>query len=557
MDNEKINGVPEEETELQETEEVNETVQEESVPEEAPEETAEESAEKSEEELPEKPAEEAGEEQEEISDEAEAAPEDAAEETEEMAEDTSAETEEDPEEEIAEEQEEEIEENELCGCCGEKRSEEGSDYCADCEAKMLSRKIPFFAWLGGLIVVVLSVFALALATLVAAPSIKVARGDAFARDNCWYSAYREYSDVNSVIAELNSIIGEETPFIKMGNGLVYKIIDTVANTASPLDAIGVADSLLGQNSTETHSALKKYSKLRSEYMATYELLEPTLTAMQYGGASFETTVESFERFRDEEGVSKVLVDYFIFTAAVYYGEDVNVRLESLDALDKTAKESGEDYSWLYYQDYADVLFEAGQSEKAAEYVDALIESDKTKFGAFELKIRMALSEGNLDGANAVLEEFKKYNEGYDTAYVLESTLLRVSGKTEEAKLLITEALEEYSSVPELYRQLALIYLMEGDIDKAYETADEAVYNALYLYNYMNDRSTITAQLVNTAYVCDVLAEKNGSASAGSSMWISQLIDGMVDEDLPEKVLQAVNGEKTWKEILTEGECDLI
>ena len=535
MDNEKINGVPEEETELQETEEVNETVQEESVPEEAPEETAEESVEASEEEISEENAEETEEK--------------IAEESEEISEETA--------EEIIEEQEEEIEEDELCECCGEKHKEEGGDYCADCEAAMLSRKIPFFAWLCGLVVIVISVFALALATLVAAPSIKVARGDGFANDNCWYSAYKEYSEVNSVISELNSILGEETPFIKMGTGLVYKIIDTVANTASPLDAIGVADSLLGQNSTETHAALKKYSKLRAEYMATYELLEPSLTAMQYGGASFETTVESFERSRDNEKVSKVLVDYFIFTAAVYYGEDVNVRLEYLDALDKTVKESGEDYSWLYYQDYADVLFEAGQTEKASEYIDAIIESDKTKFGAFELKIRMELSEGDIEGASAVLEEFKKYNEGYDTAYVLESTLLRVSGKTEEAKVLITEALEQYDSVPELHRQLALIYLMEGDIDKAYQSADNAVYNALYLYNYMNDRSTITPQLINTAYVCDVLAKKNGSAAAGSSMWISQLIDGMVDEELSERVLQAVNGEKTWKEVLTEGECDLI
>ncbi len=526
MDNEKINGVPEKETELAETEEVNETVQEE-----ATEETAEES--------------------EEISEGTD------AESEEENPEETAEENEEEPSENPEESDEEETAEDEICQFCGEKRRGEDSDYCADCEAKMLSRKIPFFAWLCGLAVIVVSVFALALATLVAAPSIKVSRGDSFARDNCWYSAYKEYSEVNSVVSELTSIIGEESPFIKMGNGLVYKIIDTVANTASPLDAIGVADSLLGQNSTETHPALKKYSKLRAEYMATYEVLEPSLTAMQYGGASFETTVESFEHSRDNEKVSKVLVDYFIFTAAVYYGEDVDVRLEFLDNLDKTAKESGEDYSWLYYQDYADVLFEAGQAEKAYEYVDALIERDKTKFGAFELKIRMELSEGDIEGAFAVLEEFKKYNEGYDTAYVLESTLLRASGKTEEAKVLITEALEEYSSVPELHRQLALIYLMEGNIDKAYETADTAVYNALYLYNYMNDRSTITPQLINTAYLCDLLAKKNGSAVAGSSMWISQLIDGMVDEDLPERVLQAVNGEKTWEEVLTEGECDLI
>lgn len=489
MDNEKINGIPEEETE-----EVNETVTEETA--------------------------------------------DAEEDT--------------VEAEIADEAEEEF-----CLCCGGNRSEEGSDYCAECEATMLSRKIPFFAWICGLVVIVMSVFALGLATVVAAPSIKVSRGDSFARDNCWYSAYREYSDVNSVITELNSIIGEESPFIQMGTGLVYRIIDTVANTASPLDAIGVADSLLGSNSTENHAALKKYSDLRAEYMATYTVVEPTLTVMQYGESSFKTTKEAFESCRNKDGVSNVLIDYFIFTASVFYAEDVNVRLECLKAVDNSAKASGKDYSWLYYQDYADVLFEAGKADEAAAFVDSLIENDKTKFGAYELKIRIALSKGNIDEASAVLEEFKKYNEGYDTAYVLESTLLRVSGKTEEAKVLLTDAIEQYDSVPELHRQLALIYLLEGKIDEFYASMDTAVYNALYLYNYMNDRSTITAQLINTAYLCEILAEKNGSSMAGTSAWIMQLTDGMLESDLPERVLAAVNGEATWAEILTEGECDIL
>ena len=343
----------------------------------------------------------------------------------------------------------------------------------------------------------------------------------------------------------------------MGTGLVYRIIDTVANTASPLDAISVADSLLGSNSTENHAALKKYSKLRAEYMATYEVAEPTLTVMQYGESSFKTTKDSFENCREKEGVNDVLIDYFIFTASVFFAEDIDVRLECLEAVDNSAKESGEDYSWLYYQDYADTLFEADKAEEALEYLNVLIENDKTKFGAYELKIRIALASGNVDEASAVLEEFKKYNEGYDTAYVLEATLLRVAGKTEEAKILLTDALEEYDSVPELHRQLALIYLLEGDIDAFYSAVDTAVYNALYLYNYMNDRSTITAQLINTAFLCELVAEKNGSSMAGTSTWIMQLTDGMLESDLPERALAAVNGEITWTEILTEGECDIL
>ena len=520
MDNEKINGIPEEETEaevneVQETEtteEVNETVQENA------EDTVCEDAEESEEETPENTEEEVP----------------------------------------AEEEEEEISEDELCECCGEKRKLEDSDYCSDCEATMLSRKIPFLGWISGLVVIVISVFALALATLVAAPSIKVSRGDSFARDNCWYSAYREYTEVNSVIFELTSILGQESPFIKMGTGLTYKVIDTVAKTSSPLDAITVADSLLGANSTENDRVLnKKYGKLKSDYMSTFNEIKATYNVMQYGEASYETTKASLEKARGKEGVNDILLDYFIFTATLYYNRDVEESLEVLDRIDKAAKESKEDYTWLYYQDYADNLFEAGQNEKALEYIDAIIENDKTKFGAYELKVRIALSNNDIDEANRTLEEFKKHNEGYDTAYVLEATLLRVSGKYEEAKVLLTDAIEEYSSVPELHRQRALLYLIEGNIDEAYKAADEAVYNALYLYSYMNDSSAVTPQLINTAYLCSYLADKTGASVAGQSMWMPQLLEGMTDQDLPQRVRDAINGKYTWEEVLTEGECDLL
>ena len=38
---------------------------------------------------------------------------------------------------------EETDESELCTICGESRKAEDSDYCSECEAAMLKRKIPF------------------------------------------------------------------------------------------------------------------------------------------------------------------------------------------------------------------------------------------------------------------------------------------------------------------------------------------------------------------------------------------------------------------------------
>lgn len=512
MDNEKINGIPEEETEVQ----VNEA---------------------------------------EETEEAVVDAEESTEEVNETAEDSAPENDGEDEESEGGESQEEVEEPELCVLCGERAVGEDSDYCPECEAEMLSRKIPFLGWIGGLAAVVMSVFALALAVLVAAPSIQVAKGDGFARNNCWYSAYKEYSAVSSVISELNSIMGAESPFIKSGTGLTYKLIDTVANSYSPLDAVSVANSILGQNSIDEHSALKKYQKVRDDYTLAYETLKPSIDAMSYGMAGKETTYESFERARSTEGINGIYIDYFLYNAALFFYDTTDVQLKYLEAVDKAAKESEEDYSWLYYQDYANALYESGDYDGAMEYVNLLTESDKTKFGAFELKLRIAVAKGDMDAATAVVEDFKEYNEGYDTCYVLEATLLRVTGKTEEAKILLNEAIEQYDSVPELHRQLALVYLLEDDYDNAYEAAYQADYNAYYL-SYMGDNSAYTPQLTNTLYLCTYLEKEKGSGTTENATWIDSILQDFTEADLSEQVKAVVNGEKTVAEVLTEGAYDL-
>lgn len=449
-----------------------------------------------------------------------------------------------------------IDESELCTVCGENRKGEDGDYCPECEAMMLSRKTPFLGWLSGLLAIVCSVFALMLVLLVSAPSIQVARAEASAKDNCWYTAYKQYNEAPSIVEEVNGILGAETPFVQLGSGFNVKIIEAVANSYSPLDALSVADNLLGDDYVGKFRALKKYETIREDYLATYEALMEPIEAMTYGEADAATTYAAFEAAKSVEGVNPIFVNYFLYNAASYYNESDETKIKYLEAVDAANKESGTDYSWLYYQDYADLLYASGQKDKAAEYLNALTDSDKTKFGAYELKMRIAVNEGDFDKAKSILDEFKEYNEGYDTAYILEASFLRISGETGKAKELITEALEEYDSVPELHRQLALVYLVEGDYDSAYEEAFTADSNAYYLYAYMGDSSAYTPQLNNTLYLCTYLAKTFGTSSSENAVYFEDILDSFSEEDLSEQVLSVVNEEKTVAEVLTEGVCDL-
>lgn len=536
MDNEKINAVPEEENEEQvnpneASENAEETVN-------AAEEPQETSADEAEEEINDEPCEST----EEVSEEA-------------AAEDSGI-SDEPQEENGADEQKEEILSENLCPVCEERAKGDDSDYCPECEASMLSRKTPLLGWLGGLAAIVFSVFALFLTIIVSAPSIQVARGDSLAKDKCWYSAYKEYNEVSAVVEEINAILGTTSNFAQTGSGLSIRIIESVAHCYSPLDALSVSGNLLGEDSADKYFALRKYTKVRDDYLATYEALMVPIENMTYGEADAQTTYAAFEAARSGEGVSSLYIDYFLYNAAAYYGDTNEVQLKYLDAVDAAAKESKEDYSWLYYQDYASLLYEEGETEKALQYLNELTENDRTKFGAYELKMRIALTKGDNDEASRILAEFKKYNEGFDTAYTLEASFLRASGELDKAKTLIEEALQQYDSVPELHRQLALVYLLEGDYDNAYESAFKADNNAYYLYAYMGDSSAYTPQLNNTLYLCTYLAKQKGSQVTDNSAYIDEILDSFAEEDLSPETLSVVKGEKTVEEVLTEGACDL-
>ncbi len=527
MSDENIKGMPEEETtELQEetTDEAAETVTEETA-EEAGEETAEEAAEES------------SEEADGVSDESEAA--------------------DDESEEIPEE--ETIDEENLCPYCSEREKAEDSDYCSECEAAMLSRKIPFLAWISGLAAVCISVFALALVFLLTAPALQIAKADENARANRWYAAYEDYSMVPTVVEEISSILGSESPFVKTGTGLAVKRFDAFANYTSPLDAFYVEGANIEHLRDKNNLTMKKYFAIYDEYMSSYEVVSSSLQGKfaENETPDAEELHAVIEELRGSEGLSDIWLDYYHFTFAYDFNETDEVKFGYLKAIDESAKKSDKDYSWLYYRDIADFLYKSEDYEGSAEYLDMITEKDKTNFGAYELKMRILLKSKNNDEAKKLLDEFVKNNEGMDTAYVLEIMYLRSSKEYDKALELCNEALEVYGSAPELNRQLALIYLLKGDYDKAYDSVYTAYSNAVYIANYYQDNSSLTSQLYNTLYLCSYLESEHGSMTAENTSEIGDFLNKLSYFAETKSVADIISGAATVEQVLTEGEFDLV
>lgn len=463
------------------------------------------------------------------------------------------------EDEEAEETAQEEEEHEICPLCEENIIYSDKGYCESCEAAMLKRKPPFIAWVCGAAVLLLSVFALVVSFLVSAPAIQVVKGDVAAQNNSWYTAFLEYSEVDTVVSEVNSILGSSplNSFVQAGSKVKLKLVNAVANYSNPLDAYSYATNFFTDEEIEKNKALRQYKDIQESYTSSYEALYEGIELMTSNNSTYEEVCAKFESFRGTEGVEDIYVDYFKTAAASYYRLSPEEQLVCFEKIDADAKASGKDYKWLYYKDYINALNDAGKSEKALALLDEIIDGDNTAYDYFTLKMKTQIAQGNLDAAEETCKTFEANNEGYDSAYILRAILLRCQGETQRAKELINEALETYGTVPELYRQLALIYLLEGDYDNAYDQAYQANLTAYNRYYYYGDSSAYTVELDNTVYICAYLGKNFGEMTSEYAIYVNEILDSYEGVELSDKLNSIISGEKTVQQVLTEGECDLI
>lgn len=478
---------------------------------------------------------------EEIAEETEAAEEVAAEET--------AET-----EEATEEIQEKID-AEICPVCGEREIAEDSNYCVECEKAMLKRRIPFLAWIAGLLSLSFSVFAFVLVLLASAPALQVIKGDTCAMKKNWYGAYTAYADVQTMADEINAIIGKESAYTKVGTGVSKRIINAVANYSSPIDAYYVAQNMLG-NADEL-GFMKKYKAVCDEHDATFDLIEETLNKAYDENPDADKIYAELDAFKGQEGVTDLYIDFYKFAVADLLGSDIEVQISMLKDLEKACLATGKDYTWLYCQPMAEALCAAGKGTEAIGYLDLIIENDTSKYDAYALRMDVQLDSGDKDAASKTLAEFKVNNEQTETAYMLEIQYLRRTGEQDKAKTLCLEALEVYESVPELSRQLALIYMANGDYYNAFDSMMIAYNYAYYIYQSTYDTSTLDdPAFYNSLYLSAYLLKNSDQMEEDYAEDVEEILSQFEEDALEDITKEIISGKKTVAEVLTEGECDL-
>ena len=454
-------------------------------------------------------------------------------------------------------EDEEKEPAEICPVCGEREVNEEGNYCTECETKMLKRRIPFLAWLSGFMVLGVSVFAFVLVLLASAPALQVIKGDSFASKKNWYSAYTAYADVQAMADEINSIIGTESIYTKVGMGVNKRIINAVANYSSPIDAYYVAQNILSDVNVDELWFMKKYKAVCDEHDATFDQIEETLNKAYDETPDAEAIYAELDSFKGKEGISNHFIDFYKFAVADMLASDLETQLAMLEDLEKECLATGKDYNWLYCQPMAETLCAAGRGADAIKYIDLIIKDDKSKYDAYALKTDVQLDSGDKAAASKTLAEFKVNNEGTETAYLLEIEFLRRTGEQEKAKTLCLEALELYESVPELSRQLALIYMAKGDYYNAFDSMMVAYNYAYYIYQSTYDTSILDdPAFFNSLYLSAYLLKNSDQMKEEYAEQIEEILGQFEESSLEDITKEIISGKKSVAQVLTEGECDL-
>ncbi len=494
-----------------------------------------------------------------------------AEEAAEITQETETEPEEDTEE--AEDEGEEEEEQRICEYCGSGYVAHGHEFCYSCEAKLRRTKIPLAAWITGALALSLSVFAFVVVCLLAAPALQTVKGDIKAKENNWFSAYEEYSAIQTVLDQINEITEGNrafAPFLKTGCAIEGKIFEAAEHVYDPIQAYSFAAKVFTINDKyKDHcKAYKDCAEKYAEYESTYSKLTEIMADLYKEDGSTpgledgKKAIAAMEEYRGRDDLSQVWLEYFMYNTAGLCGFTEEEKVACLDRVDEAAKKSGKDYSWLYYEDYVKCLVNTGREDEAAPLMDALLEADKSNFKAAASKLKMLFKQGDMKGAEEFIDKFCADNmttdgDNSDSNYSAMIMLARAQGNYEQALALIDEADEMYAMIPEFDRQKALIYLAQGDYDKAFDSAVSAEDRAYSRYYYYGDSTGYNSELLATVYLSAMLCRQKGQGKAENFSKLDEIIESYKGTDSEKAMADVLSGKVSLEKLLTEGVYDLI
>lgn len=447
----------------------------------------------------------------------------------------------------------------LCERCGERKKVNGKNYCRKCSEEVLRTPLPVMGVAVSFVAFLAGVAALVMIFLNSASTVSVMEAHENYADKCYLTAYNSYYSAIESATEINTSVqsgfGLSKELVVIGDSVYAQMLRAYAKVQTPLSAGSAVATLFDKETLEKekYADIKEYADIYEELSLVSSMCTSIINDLYNGEISYQETLAELDVIVRENGVEELYHEYFKYMAAVTGGAPAEEQMMMLQKIKSLAP----DKDWLYMADMLQLYYDLGEYEKAEEYCDALIEQNRNEAAAYKYKAMIRLINDDKDGAFAVCDEFDEYNIGYADSYNLRAFVTRRFGDLDAAEKLCEEAAEAYAS-PEAFRQLAIVCLLKGDYDAAFDNAYGAMNSAYYDYSYYGTEEAYAfyqsyeawATLHLTAYFCSEFGNGAGEYSSEAASMV--LADEEKYEDEFEKYWMIVNGELTLEDVFMKG-----
>lgn len=413
-----------------------------------------------------------------------------------------------------------IPEEELCKCCGEqcrdKTFGENYEYCRSCREAMrrYPLSIPGIITLAAMVfIAVVSIF-----SFVADFNVynTVREGDEYLSENKLYSALDSYEGAISAFED-KEILAKK---------LYLKSIRIIYNTMP--DGIYSMTDILSKTGTALTS-FEAQLPIYRDYADIYQEVQ-----VLYGTMSEVYTVLNDEKYLEYDFSKKEQYEEMMIEIGSIIDKQVTVL--SVDKKNSQLVSSSE--AMVRFCQYM-FAYANGYYEDSYQYMNKVYELNPEYLWLYAYEMGMAeLQSGDIEKAEILADALYNSNVELPDAYVLQSTIFRMTDNTKKAIEWADNGLEVSRDNTELYRTKAMALVAKGDFEEAKEIIDTALENDGYGLLYL------------TAIVIENELENEDN--------VKELKETLKENniEIPEKTKNYLKGKISAQEMFTEGTGDV-
>ncbi len=469
-----------------------------------------------------------------------------------------------------------------CIICSEKLRKSPSEfYCEVCREKYLKVNFGAKHIILSILVMFIAFIGILSFTTTSAVVSKIADGDENVKNQHYANALDSYNAVDSDVVALNQSLNaffqgistnfKTVEFYNSGIAVDKKSVELMVKTiTTAYEDREAFMSLVETSFTKKELESDKYAHIKkcydfcktmddtanSIYDGWYTLLNERLSALDENGKLTSNDVPTLDEViaylddyakKNPKAESSTIEYYKVLTLYYEFSTFGTVEPEKIMAHLETAYEKAGEFAYFYSDYYLNFAWECEEYELLQKAAKEFLDVNPCNQTAYFYLAKLHSLNNEWDKASAVCEELLKYNPDSLDYYLLKAEVLRRSGEFNAAIDICTKG-EKIGEDAELIRQKAIAYMLNGEKDKALETADRA-YQATYASSY--NGGTISLEVINTAalisYLCD--SEKliyNETAELLKSEGIA----------LEASVQSVIDGKTTFKDLFMSEKGDI-